>query len=55
MHEAAPLGRPVDDERPAEEREGTYILLPVLGEPDVWVAVFSDGSYSRWIPSASAR
>lgn len=52
MHDAVPLGRSVDDERLAEEREGTYILLPVLDEPDAWVAVFSDGSYSRWIPSS---
>ncbi|UIW13519.1 hypothetical protein PQD80_gp35 [Arthrobacter phage Lizalica] len=36
--------------RPAEHEEGTFVLLPVIGEPDAVVAVFSDGSYSRWIP-----
>lgn len=36
--------------RPAEHEEGTYVLLPALGEHDALVAVFSDGSYSRWIP-----
>ncbi|WVX88026.1 hypothetical protein SEA_TFORTROY_38 [Arthrobacter phage TforTroy] len=52
MQDAGPVGPSVDDERLAEEREGTYILLPVLDEPDAVVAVFSDGSYSRWVPSA---
>lgn len=52
MHEAVPLDPARNAERLAEEREGTYILLPVLDEPDGVVAVFSDGSYSRWIPSA---
>jgi hypothetical protein len=39
-------------QKPADNGEGTYILLPVLDEPDAWLAVFSDGSYTRWIPRA---
>lgn len=37
--------------RPADNNgEGTFVLLPVVGEPDATVAVFNDGSYARWIP-----
>ncbi|UJQ86826.1 hypothetical protein PQE16_gp36 [Arthrobacter phage Reedo] len=32
------------------ETQGTFILLPVIGEPDQYLAVFDDGSYTRWIP-----
>lgn len=41
---------PLTPQRPAEHEEGTFVLLPVIGEPDALVAVFNDGSYSRWIP-----
>jgi hypothetical protein len=27
-----------------------YVLLPVIDEPGAHVAVFSDGSYTRWTP-----
>lgn len=30
--------------------EGTFILLPVIGEPGSHVALFNDGSYTRWRP-----
>lgn len=59
MHEVAEepfTGRvPVVPKRPAEDEEGTYVLLPVVGEPDATVAVFSDGSYSRWWPRLSGQ
>ncbi|CCQ44291.1 hypothetical protein ARTSIC4J27_215 [Pseudarthrobacter siccitolerans] len=39
--------------RPAEE-ESTFILLPILDGPEsAYMAVFSDGSYTRWVPEAS--
>jgi hypothetical protein len=37
-----------DTQRPADEEQGTFILLPIIGEPDVQIALFSDGSYARW-------
>lgn len=36
--------------KPADDEE-TFVLLPVVGEPGDFMAVFSDGSYTRWIPS----
>ncbi|KUM41181.1 hypothetical protein [Arthrobacter sp. EPSL27] len=42
-------------QRPAEHEEGTFILLPVIGEPDAQMAVFSDGSYSRWLPKTTGQ
>ncbi|QOP65095.1 hypothetical protein PQE12_gp35 [Arthrobacter phage Adumb2043] len=36
--------------RPADDVE-TFVLLPIVGEPGEFMAVFSDGSYTRWIPS----
>lgn len=29
-----------------------YSLIPVIGEPGAYVAVYADGSYSRWNPPA---
>ncbi|WNO26055.1 hypothetical protein SEA_WILDWEST_36 [Arthrobacter phage Wildwest] len=52
MEVAEPLtgAIPLIAKRPAEHEEGTFVLLPVIGEPDALVAVFSDGSFTRWIP-----
>ncbi|QOP64339.1 hypothetical protein SEA_NIOBE_36 [Arthrobacter phage Niobe] len=36
--------------KPADGQE-TFVLLPIVGEPGNFMAVFSDGSYTRWIPS----
>ncbi|QIN94436.1 hypothetical protein SEA_WARDA_36 [Arthrobacter phage Warda] len=41
---------PTTAKRPAEHEEGTFVLLPVIGEPGSVVAVFSDGSFTRWVP-----
>ncbi|AYN57756.1 hypothetical protein PBI_DRMANHATTAN_36 [Arthrobacter phage DrManhattan] len=38
--------------RPADVEE-TFVLLPLVGEPGDYLAVFSDGSYTRWIPAGS--
>lgn len=37
---------------PADVEE-TFVLLPIVGEPGAFMAVFSDGSYTRWIPSGA--
>ncbi|UYL87641.1 hypothetical protein SEA_VRESIDENCE_37 [Arthrobacter phage VResidence] len=38
-------------QKPADDAgEETFVLLPVVGEPDALVAVFNDGSYTRWAP-----
>lgn len=35
----------------AEEGEATFVLLPILDEgPSEHMAVFADGSYTRWMP-----
>lgn len=39
--------------RPADMEE-TFVLLPVVGEPGEYISVFSDGSYTRWIPAWAA-
>lgn len=39
--------------KPAEPEE-TFVLLPVIGEPGVYMAVFGDGSYTRWIPKGAS-
>lgn len=36
------------------EPEETFVLVPVIGEPGVYMAVFSDGSYTRWIPKGAS-
>jgi len=30
--------------------DATWVVLPVLGEPGEHVCVFSDGSFTRWVP-----
>lgn len=42
---------PVLSEGPADHEEGTFVLVPVDGEPGAQMAVFSDGSYARWYPA----
>lgn len=51
----ATMQRKTEAERgPADAgEETTYLLLPVVDEPGEFVAVFSDGSYTRWIPSGA--
>lgn len=39
--------------KPADDGLETFVLLPIVGEPGDYMAVFSDGSYTRWIPSSS--
>ena len=35
----------------AEEEEGTFVLLPSIDEPGVAMSLFSDGSYTSWVPT----
>ncbi|URQ05026.1 membrane protein [Arthrobacter phage Iter] len=46
---------PVVPATAAEDAEGTFVLLPVLGEPEAPVALFQDGSYTRWIPAMKRK
>ncbi|UIW13452.1 hypothetical protein SEA_AMYEV_36 [Arthrobacter phage Amyev] len=48
-----PQGGPLflEPPRPADDLEETFVLLPIVDEPGEFMAVFSDGSYTRWIPS----
>lgn len=39
--------------RPADDQNETFVLVPVVGEPGVYYSVFSDGSYTRWIPRSA--
>lgn len=36
------------------EDEDWHMLVPDLSRPGGYVAVFADGSWGRWIPSAQA-
>ncbi|WEM34621.1 hypothetical protein SEA_KEALII_68 [Arthrobacter phage KeAlii] len=39
--------------RPSDE-EGTYVLLPILAGSGC-MAVFADGSYTRWVPEGARQ
>ena len=49
-----PLTGPIDRARPvtAEAEEDTFVLLPRL-DGGGHIAVFADGSYSRWMPRSA--
>jgi hypothetical protein len=40
----------VTAQKPPEDPEDSYVLLPDLGRHGGFVALFADGSYSRWVP-----
>lgn len=43
---------PIDWVGTLAEEEGTFVLLPILDEGEnEHMAVFADGSYTRWTPS----
>ncbi|QNO12697.1 hypothetical protein SEA_SNEK_36 [Arthrobacter phage Snek] len=37
---------------PAPADVPTYVLLPIVDEPEAFMTVFSDGSYTRWRPES---
>lgn len=49
------VGEPATGQFPAvhelAEPEELFVLLPVVGEPEARVALFADGSYTRWLPA----
>lgn len=49
-HNTGPLFIPHKPADPAE----TFVLVPVIGEPGVYMAVFGDGSYTRWMPKGAS-
>jgi len=53
--EAYPATGPIDWVQPlVEAEESTYVLLPILDEGErEHMAVFRDGSYTRWVPSGA--
>jgi hypothetical protein len=56
-HANSGQGTPLGGVEP-EDREGegtdTYLLLPILGSEGEYLAVFADGSYTRWMPDDAA-
>lgn len=50
----APLAYDENDET-TNDGNATYVVVPVIGERDQYMTVFSDGSYTRWRPSPEIR
>jgi len=44
------MSNPITESGFTGETDDSYVLIPLLEEPGAYLALFQDGSYTRWIP-----